>query len=134
MKITPEGTQALLKLSKGDMRRALNVLQACHAAYDLIAEDEIYACTGNPHPSDIEAIVNTMMTAEFTTAYQSAFYLNERVDFILPSSSAVIRLKTERGLALQDLIIGAYEYLENLELPPQSRVYLLDFIATTEYD
>lgn len=30
--ITPEATDALVKLSKGDMRRALNVLQACHAS------------------------------------------------------------------------------------------------------
>lgn len=30
--ITPEATEALVKLSKGDMRRALNVLQACHAS------------------------------------------------------------------------------------------------------
>lgn len=30
--ISPEATEALVKLSKGDMRRALNVLQACHAS------------------------------------------------------------------------------------------------------
>jgi replication factor C subunit 3/5 len=30
--ILPEATEALVKLSKGDMRRALNVLQACHAS------------------------------------------------------------------------------------------------------
>lgn len=30
--ITREATEALTKLSKGDMRRALNVLQACHAS------------------------------------------------------------------------------------------------------
>lgn len=53
------------------MRRALNVLQACHAAYDIVGETEIYNCTGNPHPSDIEAIVNSMLTDEFTTSYQS---------------------------------------------------------------
>jgi replication factor C subunit 3/5 len=32
VKISPEATDALVKLSKGDMRRALNVLQACHAS------------------------------------------------------------------------------------------------------
>jgi replication factor C subunit 3/5 len=32
VQITPEATNALVKLSKGDMRRALNVLQACHAS------------------------------------------------------------------------------------------------------
>ncbi len=30
--ISPEAVDALVKLSKGDMRRALNVLQACHAS------------------------------------------------------------------------------------------------------
>ncbi|KAJ7180745.1 P-loop containing nucleoside triphosphate hydrolase protein [Mycena filopes] len=56
VKVTPDGKAALLKLSKGDMRRALNVLQACHAAYDLTGETEIYNCTGSPHPADIETI------------------------------------------------------------------------------
>lgn len=69
--LTDDGKKALLKLSKGDMRRALNVLQACHAAYDVTGETEIYNCTGNPHPSDIETIVNSMFSDEFTTAYQS---------------------------------------------------------------
>lgn len=71
MNLTADGKRALLKLSKGDMRRALNVLQACHAAYDIVGETEIYNCTGNPHPSDIETIVNSMLSDEFTTSYQS---------------------------------------------------------------
>lgn len=41
-------------------------------------------------------------------------------------------LKTERGLALQDLLSGAYEYIEELEFKPHARIYLLDFLATTE--
>ena len=69
--LTSDGKKALLKLSKGDMRRALNVLQACHAAYDSIGETEIYNCTGSPQPADIEAIVNSMLSDEFTTSYQS---------------------------------------------------------------
>ncbi|EAU90493.1 DNA replication factor [Coprinopsis cinerea okayama7 len=116
VQLTPEGKQALLKLSKGDMRRALNVLQACHAAYDVISESEVYNCTGHPHPQDIEAIVNSMLSDEFTTSYQM-----------------ISKLKTERGLALQDLIAGAYEYLETIEIKPNARVYVLDLLATTEH-
>jgi replication factor C subunit 3/5 len=72
--LTQDGKKALLKLSKGDMRRALNVLQACHAAYSSIGETEVYNCTGNPHPSDIETIVNSMLADEFTTSYQSELF------------------------------------------------------------
>jgi len=113
---TPEGKSALLKLSKGDMRRALNVLQACRAAYDIIGEAEVYNCTGHPHPSDIQAVVDSMLSDEFTASY-----------------SMITKLKTERGLALQDLLTGAAEYIETIDFVPQARVYLLDHLATTEY-
>ncbi|KAH9913984.1 P-loop containing nucleoside triphosphate hydrolase protein [Epithele typhae] len=99
VKLTPEGKQALLKLSKGDMRRALNVLQACHAAYDLTGEEEIY--------NYIEAIVNSMLQDEFTTSYNSIDHA----------------IKTDRGLALPDLINGAYEYIETIEFKPHVRIY-----------
>ena len=69
--VTPDGLEALLKLSKGDMRRGLNVLQACYAAYESINEDAVYSCVGNPHPSDIERIVQSMMSDEFGTSLQS---------------------------------------------------------------
>ncbi|KXN87433.1 Replication factor C subunit 3 [Leucoagaricus sp. SymC.cos] len=115
--LTADGKNALLKLSRGDMRRALNVLQACHAAYDIIGENEIYTCTGNPHPSDIETIVNSMLSDEFTASYQM-----------------ISKMKTERGLALQDLLTGAYDYIDTIELRPHARIYLLDHLASTEYD
>jgi replication factor C subunit 3/5 len=68
--LAPDGKEALLKLSKGDMRRALNILQACHAAYDVVDETAVYNCTGNPHPKDVEAVVQSMMRDEFSTSYE----------------------------------------------------------------
>lgn len=47
-------------------------------------------------------------------------------------STVISTMKTERGLALQDLLTGAYEYVESIELKPHARVYLLDYLATTE--
>ena len=58
------------------MRRVLNVLQACYAAYEKITENEVYACTGAPHPADIETIVNSMLGDEVTTAYESEWSLS----------------------------------------------------------
>ncbi|KAI5452773.1 Subunit of heteropentameric Replication factor C (RF-C) [Naganishia albida] len=114
--LTADGKQALLKLSKGDMRRALNVLQACHAAYDTVDETAVYNCTGNPHPKDVEAVVQSMMRDEFGTSYEF-----------------ITQLKLDRGLALQDLITGTYEVLETVELPKQARVYLLDQLGLCEH-
>ncbi|KAF8751594.1 Adaptor protein complex AP-1 gamma subunit [Rhizoctonia solani] len=114
--ITPEGKQALLKLSKGDMRRALNVLQASHAAYDRIDESEIYTCTVTPPlPTCVSSQPRIIFSENLTTR------------------TVVMKMKTERGLALQDLLSGAYEYFETLEFPPAARVHLLDKLATIEH-
>ena len=43
--------------------------QACHAAYDTVDETAVYNCTGNPHPKDIERVVQSMMSDEFGTSY-----------------------------------------------------------------
>jgi replication factor C subunit 3/5 len=45
----------------------------------------------------------------------------------------ITAMKTERGLALQDLLTGAYEYVDTFELKAHARIYLLDYLATTEY-
>ncbi|KAI8371501.1 DNA replication factor [Radiomyces spectabilis] len=114
--LTEDGMKALLRLSKGDMRRALNILQACHAAYDRVDETAIYNCTGHPHPQDIERIVSWMLTEEFTTAY-----------------SNIEKLKREAGLALQDIISEVYYYIQTIEFPAVARVYLLENLADIEY-
>lgn len=114
--LTQDGKEALLKLSKGDMRRALNVLQACHAAYDRIDEEAIYNCTGNPFPADIEAIVKSMMNDEFTTSYQT-----------------ISQIKIQKGLALADMVSGIYDFLMTLKLPNNSRIYLLDQLGQIEH-
>ncbi|KAL4398811.1 Subunit of heteropentameric Replication factor C (RF-C) [Malassezia pachydermatis] len=115
-RIEPAAKEAILQLSKGDMRRALNILQACHAANDLIDEDSVYNCTGHPHPRDIEMAFQAMMQQEFTTAYQT-----------------IQMLKTEKGTALTDLLTGMLDLVMSLELSPASRAYLLDQMAQIEY-
>jgi len=98
------------------MRRVLNVLQACHAGYDVTDETAVYSCTGNPHPSDIEAIVDSMMNEEFETSYRR-----------------ISDMKTQKGLALQDIIAGVYDHLATIELPLQTRIFLLDHLGQVEH-
>ncbi|KAK4051266.1 Subunit of heteropentameric Replication factor C (RF-C) [Microbotryomycetes sp. JL221] len=116
VKITQDGREALLKLSRGDMRRVLNVLQACHAAYDQTDETAVYNCTGNPHPHDIDEIMKTMMNDSFETAFER-----------------IVAIKADKGLALQDIITAVYDYLATVVFPVTTRVYLLDHLAQVEH-
>merc|ERR1719220_3360382 len=56
--VTDDGKEALMRLSQGDMRRVLNILQSCHMAFEEVTEDNVYTCTGHPLRSDITNIVN----------------------------------------------------------------------------
>lgn len=71
--ITNEGIQALLKISNGDMRRVLNILQAT-SVFSLVDENVIYQCTGSPHPMDIEAAMASILSEDFGSCYSCIFF------------------------------------------------------------
>ncbi|KAJ9067050.1 Subunit of heteropentameric Replication factor C (RF-C) [Entomophthora muscae] len=113
--ITESGKSALLRISKGDMRRVLNILQACYSAFDVISEREVYLCTGMPLPEDIEQIRDWLLNSDFTAARDS-----------------IMALKTEKGLALQDILSQLYELILELNVPSHVLAYILDKLAEIE--
>ncbi|SCW04576.1 LAFE_0H16622g1_1 [Lachancea fermentati] len=120
LKLSPEALKALLKLSKGDMRRALNVLQASKATLDdpseEVTENTIYECIGAPHPQEIETALESMLKDDWGTAFYT-----------------VNKIRTSKGLALIDMIEGMIEVLEDYELKPETRTQLLCKLADVEY-
>ncbi|KAI9204672.1 P-loop containing nucleoside triphosphate hydrolase protein [Polychytrium aggregatum] len=117
IKIDDDGVKALLRMSKGDMRRALNILQATHAAYEHVTEDAIYLTTGAPLPSDMKKVIGWIFQSDITTAYN---YIDQ--------------LKTEKGLALADMIPAVYDFIRLLDIPSYALAYLLDTMATIEHN
>ncbi|KAK5328648.1 Subunit of heteropentameric Replication factor C (RF-C) [Exophiala xenobiotica] len=133
--IASEAVDSLVKLSKGDMRRALNVLQACHAGsrplpirgeppikesdvkYELITNDTIYNCIAAPHPDDVRLIMTTMLSTPDVTS----------------CLNAINALKSSRGLALADILTSLAEELQNLEVSTATRVTWLQGLAEIEY-
>ncbi|KAH8156837.1 hypothetical protein CIB48_g11408 [Xylaria polymorpha] len=135
VKIDAEATDALVTLSKGDMRRALNVLQACHASStpmqpknapkipekdivrDTITTETIYNCIAAPPPDAITKIVNTLLTTSDVTT----------------CLSTINTLKVANGLALADIITAVSEQLVTMEVKPEVMVRWLDGLAEIEY-
>ena len=133
--IAPDATDALVTLSKGDMRRALNVLQACHASStplhvpgqpvpeekdvqrDLITMETIYTCIAAPHPADISLITQTLLTTSDVTS----------------CLSTINTLKRTKGLALADILTAMADQLAEVDAPTQTRVAWLEGLADIEY-
>ncbi|PLB52167.1 activator 1 subunit 3 [Aspergillus steynii IBT 23096] len=132
--IQPEAVDSLVTLSKGDMRRALNVLQACHASSiplpmknapkdqprpqpEIITNETIYDCIAAPHPSDIQEIMTTLLATSDVTS----------------CLNTVNTLKSNKGLALADILAALGDQLQRLEVPAQTRITWLEGLAEIEF-
>uniref|UniRef100_A0AC34FT98 AAA+ ATPase domain-containing protein n=1 Tax=Panagrolaimus sp. ES5 TaxID=591445 RepID=A0AC34FT98_9BILA len=96
--VTDSGKQALYDLSSGDMRRVLNVLQSTALAFDVVDDNNVYACVGQPQPQEINNILRTLLNGSFDSAYES---LN------------AIRLN--QGIALTDVIENLLDHVMKLD-------------------
>merc|ERR1711970_1332451 len=106
--ITEDGKEALMRLSQGDMRKVINILQSCNMAFGHVNEDNVYSCTGHPLRSDITNIVNWSLNEDFSTAFKN-----------------IQEVKTLKGLSLQDILSEVHLYVHKLDLPAQVRIHLL---------
>ncbi|KAL5015973.1 hypothetical protein ScPMuIL_005562 [Solemya velum] len=114
--VTPDGTKAVLTLATGDMRKSLNILQCTHMAFDEVTEDHVYTCVGHPLRRDIENIVNWILNDSFTVSYNN-----------------ITKLKTAKGLALQDILTEVHQYVHRIDLPIHVKIHLLEKMADVEY-
>jgi len=99
------------------MRRCLNILQATSMAHPAaqIAADDVYACTGQPRPSDVERLAHLLLNQPFSAAL-----------------AGLRALQAERGLALADLLRALLPLLLRLHLPTRVKVGLLESLAEAE--
>lgn len=113
--IEPSAVDAILRISNGDMRRVLNVLQGCSLAHDHIDEDCVYSVTGQPRPADIKLMFDSLLNDEFSVCY-----------------SYISNLKSARGLALVDIVTCLFSLVSICQFPAQSTIYIINQLAELE--
>jgi len=111
-----EGLQAVHKLSGGDMRKCLNILQATHNSSGAIRAEAVYRCTGQPSPQDVRSIVEGMVSLPFREALQE-----------------VNRIRTEHGLSIHDILAELNPYISRMGFPDDVRIFLLERLSDVEY-
>lgn len=116
VKISNDGKTALQQLSAGDMRKALNILQAAHSAHEFITEDVIYSTTGYTLPSDLKLIQNWIFNSDFSDAFVG-----------------IRALQLEKGLATIDIMTRIFRNVKQLDLPEKCRSFLYQGLSDIEY-
>ncbi|KAF9608976.1 hypothetical protein IFM89_012315 [Coptis chinensis] len=119
LNVDESGLTALVRLSSGDMRKALNILQSTHMASPHITEEAVYLCTGNPMPKDIEQISFWLLNESFTTGLRMCLDISE--------------MKMIKGLALVDIVREVTMFIFKIKMPSDVRVNLINDLADIEY-
>eukprot|EP00761_Pharyngomonas_kirbyi_P001282 gb/GECH01001285.1/.p1 GENE.gb/GECH01001285.1/~~gb/GECH01001285.1/.p1 ORF type:complete len:361 (+),score=88.73 gb/GECH01001285.1/:1-1083(+) len=113
---TSDALNAVARLSQGDMRKCLNILQSVAlSASGKIDANTVYDCTGSPNPRDVHSVVKNMLNLPMQDAYNK-----------------VSELKVSKGLALNDLLYLILEYVHKLDTNADTKIYLLEHLANIE--
>ena len=68
LKVNPGAIESIVYFSEGDMRRAVNILQASSTANDEITEESVQDVVSKAKPKDVRKIVNKALDGDFLGA------------------------------------------------------------------
>jgi replication factor C subunit 2/4 len=66
-----EGLAALIYTAEGDMRNALNNLQATYSGFEYVSDTNVFKVCDQPHPATLQAILENCMVGSLTKAHES---------------------------------------------------------------
>jgi len=114
--ITDEALDALVHVSQGDMRKAVNSLQVAASLGERITVDLIYHTTGMARPDEVKELLQTSISGDFIAA-------RNRLDEIM----------INYGLSGEDIIKQIHRTIFDLDIPDYEKVRLIDRTGETEF-
>lgn len=116
-KSTPEGIDAILRLSGGDMRRVLNLLQSTAMGSGVVDEKSVYQTSGAPLPIDVDQIMDWLMNHKFNEGCEQ-----------------ITAMCTTKGYALTDILADLTARVMCLKtLDDESLGMILDGMSNVEH-
>ncbi|MEY7849301.1 replication factor C small subunit [Natrarchaeobius sp. A-rgal3] len=116
IEVTDDGVDALVYAADGDMRKAINGLQAAAVMGEVVDEETVFAITATARPEEVEAMVDHAIEGDFTAA-----------------RAALEGLLTDRGLAGGDVIDQLHRSAWEFDLPEGATVQLLERLGEVDY-
>jgi replication factor C small subunit len=110
------GKKAILYLSNGDMRAAINILQAASSTGELVTADIVFAISGRADPKSISQMLGSAAEGDYNTAI-----MNLR------------QLIYHEGISPLDLITQIHREILKLELEDDLKMKILEHTADTEF-
>jgi len=116
LEITPDGLETLIFIARGDMRKAINVLQVGASLNKKITAELLYETSATARPEDVKALINTALGGNFIAAR------NQLYDLLI-----------KYGLSGEDIIRQMHRVIFDLTIPDEKKVRLIEKTGETEF-
>jgi len=114
--LTDEAVEAIIYVSEGDMRRAINVLQAAATLKKRIDEKAIYEISAVAKPEEVRGMLEMALAGKFDDA-----------------RAKLLDLLIGQGLAGEDVLQQVHREIFNLKLPEPVKVKLIDKVGEADF-
>jgi replication factor C small subunit len=116
VKLLNDGLEAIFNVCGGDLRRAVNTLQAAASLNKPVDEKTVYSITGRASPADIQKMVKTAIDGDFTEARKQ------------------LRTTIQKyGVAGSDIIRQIHTEIFRTNIPERWKIRLADIVGEIDY-
>ena len=112
LELTEEGLQAILYVAEGDLRRAINVLQAAAALDVKITDENVFLVASRARPEDVREMMLFALEGNF-----------------LKARDKLREILLKQGLSGEDVLIQMHKEVFNLPISEPKKVALADKIG-----
>jgi replication factor C small subunit len=116
LEITPDGLETLIFISRGDLRKAINILQVGASINKKITAELLYETSAMAKPEDIKNLLNSALKGNFTAAR------NQLYDLLI-----------KNGLSGEDVISQIHNVIFDLPIPDDSKIRLIEKTGEAEF-
>jgi replication factor C small subunit len=116
VELEEEGIKAILYVSAGDLRKAINVLQAAASLQKKVDADAVYNTTGKARPEDVRQMIQTALNGNF-----------------LQAQELLQNLLIWQGLSGTDVIRQIHREVMLLGMDEPIKIQLVDMVGEAEF-
>ena len=119
LKIDDAALDAIVYISEGDMRKAINILQGSAFLGEKITEKTVYSVSSRARPQEIRELIKLALSKKFIEA-----------------RALLTKLMYDYGMSGEDVIVQLYRELMDMDenvIPTKVKVELVDIIAEYNY-
>lgn len=116
LEITQDGLDAILYISQGDLRKAINLLQSSAALEKEINKETIYEISAQARPEIVKKMVETALKGNFKLSRKKLY-----------------ELLIDQGVAGEDIVKEIHRQTSRMDIADEKKITLLEKIGEYEF-